>query len=186
MKLLDALRKALLLNELSGNEKAAYRFSDASKESGLSFGVTQLDVSHNPTAVKCLRECGFTDGEIARLMKKQLAAELSQRLAAHAEIIDRYDAAQIKECLDHVLLIARARKFTFANDEAILQAADYNNQFYMSTNGKMARALSTLDRPVTAEDILHVKLGTLWGQKRPDDVYRRYNNIKNLMAPKAA
>lgn len=72
MDLLKAVCKALLANELSNNAAAAYRFSDASERSGLSFGITQLDVSHNPAAVRCLKECGFSEQEIAHLkMKKE-------------------------------------------------------------------------------------------------------------------
>ena len=181
MSIHEAFRQALLLNELSGNVNAAYRFSDASHESGLSFGVCQFDVSHNTVAVKCLREIGFTEDEIAAV-KKKAGGGLSEKLAAHKAIIDRYDAAQIKECLDHVLTIAKSRKITFASDEALLHAADYDNQYYMSNNGKMASALAALGRPVEPLDILNVKLKTAWGQKRPDDVKRRYNNIAKLMS----
>ncbi|MCM0081798.1 hypothetical protein L4X63_09370 [Geomonas sp. Red32] len=183
-----ATKKALLANELSNNLRAAYRFSDAKGgNSGLSFGITQLDVSNNSAAVKCLVECGFTPSEIAQLKSKSgdLTA-LSAKLAAHATVVDKYDQAQIKECVDHVMTVAKSRGFTFANDEAIVHAADYHNQFFMSNGGKMANALVNLGRPVVSTDILNEALATLWGKKEPGDVKRRYSNIAMIFAEQQA
>ena len=182
MDLSTAVRQALLANELSNNAAAAYRFSNAGASSGLSFGATQLDVSHNSAAVKCLQECGFTAAEIIQLKNKSGDwKSLSPRLLAHAAIVDKYDTAQIKGCLDHVLTVAQSRKFSFANDEAIVHAADYHNQFFMATAGKMANALAELGRAVTPQDIYQVIEETPWDKKDPEDVKRRYNNIARLM-----
>lgn len=182
MSLLETFKKAIFANELSSNENAIYRFSNASEASGLSFGISQLDITHNSAAVQCLKECGFSDAELAQLAHKGGGWKaLSGKLAANKAIVDKYDAAQIKECLDHVLTVAKSRRITFANDEAIVHAADYHNQFYMSTTGKMANDLVTLGRPVTPEDILNIKLQTAWGKKEPGDVRRRYNNIARIM-----
>ena len=79
------------------------------------------------------------------------------------------------------MTVARSRRIEFADDAAIVHAADYHNQFYMSGAGKMATALVALGRPVNGNDILTVKLQTKWGQEDPDDVKRRYNNIARLM-----
>ena len=185
MSLIETLRKAIFANELSSNANAIYRFSNASEASGLSFGISQLDVGHNSAAVKCLQECGFTEAEIADVKAKR-GGGLSAKLKANMAIVDKYDDAQISYCLDHVLTVAKSRRITFANDEAIIHAADYHNQFYMSTNGKMANALVALGRPVTAQDILKIKLSTAWGQKEPGDVNRRYNNIVRIMATHSA
>jgi hypothetical protein len=181
MDLYAQLRQALLFNELSGNCAAAYRFSDAGGNSGLSFGVTQLDVKNNTDAVRCLQEIGFSAQEIVQLKAKSGDWHaLSAKLAGHKATVDKYDMAQIKECLDHVTTVAKARRFSFADDLAIIHAADYNNQFYMSTNGTMAVALLNLNRPVTGKDIYDIKLKMPWGKKDPEDVNRRYNNIQKL------
>lgn len=64
MKTLNELfYDVILLNELSGNIRAALRFSDPdgpSGRSGGSFGVCQHDTRHGKYGVTCLRECGFT------------------------------------------------------------------------------------------------------------------------------
>lgn len=183
MLLREALRHALLLNELSGNANAAYRFSQAEGgTSGLSFGLTQLDLNNNQAASQCLKECGFTGGEIMDLKNKTADHHaLSAKLVAHKEVIDRYDGLQLDSCLDHVMNVAKSRRLTFANDEAVIHLADYHNQYYLSTAGKMSIALASLGRPVTAKDILEVKLDTTWGKTHPADVKRRYNNIARLM-----
>src|SRR6266540_589246 len=86
----------ILLNEDSGNPAVALRFSNASSKSGLSFGGTQLDIAHNGQAVACLRECGFSQEEIAGLQAKTVDWHaLSPRLTAHADIIEKYDTAQL-------------------------------------------------------------------------------------------
>lgn len=175
-----ALRLAFIANELGGNAAAAYHFADAGPTSGLSFGITQLDVSHNPSAVKCLRECGFTPVEID-LLKRKAGGGLSAKLAQHTSIVDRYDDAQITDCLNHVMSVSQEQHFSYADDEALIHAADYHNQFYLSTSGPMARYLAGLGRPVTGEDVLALKLTTAWGKKRPDDVHRRYDNIVRIM-----
>lgn len=190
MSLLESTRLALLANELSGNAHAAYRLANASKKSGLSFGATQLDISHNSSAVACLQECGFNPEEIQQMKNKggDLAA-FNLRLAAHSEIIDRYDTAQIKYCLDHVMTVAKTRGIDFANDEAVIHLADYHNQFYLSTVGKMSNALVNLGRPVTSRDILNVILDTAYAKESKDnreDVERRYNNIARLMGGNTA
>ena len=176
MDLLQKVRQALFLNELDGNPRALYRFSDAGGKSGLSFGLCQLDASNNEMAVACLRECGFTETEIAQV-KRKAAADLNAKLAAASAVIDKYDNAQVEECLHHVIDVATVRGFEFADDEAIVHAADYHNQFFMSRDGKMAMHLAGLDKPVTGEDIRDFKLQLAWGKKRPDDVKRRYDNV---------
>jgi hypothetical protein len=59
---------------------------------------------------------------------------------------------------------------------------DYHNQFYVSFNGKMHRwlkAYSSTGQELTPAAILNFKLKFLkWGRKRPDDVKRRYENIR--------
>ena len=178
MNLRKAVEEALFLNELDGNPNAIYRFSDAGGKSGLSFGRCQYDVENNATAVKCLQECGFTASEIAALKNKHAdLAVLNAKLKAAADVVDRYDAIQVSECLNHVMTVARTRGFSYADDLAIVMAADYHNQFYMSTSGKMAMHLAGVGRAVTAEDIHKFKLTLPWGKKRLDDVERRYRNV---------
>ena len=58
----------ILANELDGNERAAYRFSDPdgvkTGKSGWSFGRCQFDTKNNPISRQCLAACGFTPAEI--------------------------------------------------------------------------------------------------------------------------
>lgn len=179
-------RKALLINEVENNLDFLYRFTDPdgikTGKSGYSFGLVQFDVLNNSTAIACLKDCGFSPAEIERVKSQTTdIKDLNTKLKAHAAVVDKYDNAQIVECVTHVTAVSAKRGFVFADEEAFVHAADYHNQFYMNENGKMAGFLASLKRPVTAEDIRDFKLSLPWGQKRPDDVKRRYNNIVKLM-----
>lgn len=183
MKTLNELFRDLILqNELSGNEHAALRFSNASSTSGLSFGVSQLDITHNDSAVNCLHECGFEDAEIEELQAKTCDwRSMSARLASHADIIEKYDEAQLKYCLDKSLNFATSHGVPMADTAAILAAADYVNQYGSEGDGILAY-FEILGHPFTAEDILYFKLNkTKYGREYPDDCHRRYNNIAKVL-----
>jgi len=178
----DLIWKLILQNELGGNEAAALRFSNASSKSGLSFGVSQLDITHNDQAVACLKECGFTNEELTSLKAKTCDwRSMSTRLAGHADIIQKYDEAQLKYCLDKSLNFALSHGVSMDNTSAILAAADYDNQ-YGSEGDQMLTYLESLGKPFTAEDILSFKLNhTLYGRENPGDCKRRYDNIAKVL-----
>ncbi|QOX79811.1 hypothetical protein FY034_13010 [Trichlorobacter lovleyi] len=187
MQLNDLLRQALIKNELGGNMALVYRFSDAdgvrTGKSGYSFGVAQFDIANNHRAIECLKECGFTDADIARLRTQTgPIGDLNDKLAAHKSVVDLYDTAQIDGTINWVRGISKAAGIVYADDEAFIHACDYHNQYDMKAHGKAISYLAKLGRPVTGQDIHKYKLGTIWGKKRPDDVERRYNNIRKLFA----
>lgn len=173
-------RRIILANELANNPALAYRFSDPdgvrTGKSGWSFGVCQFDINNNPSAILCLREAGYTTDEIAGLKTQSVRdmAPLNAKLRSAAAVVDRWDARQLAECVETV--ISLAPKIT---DLVTLHLADYHNQFYMSRGGKMHRFIQGL-RTVQPDDILRFKLSLPWGEKRPDDVERRYNTINRL------
>ncbi|WP_298438008.1 hypothetical protein [Geobacter sp.] len=186
MDVRTALEKAIIANELSGNLAVAYRFSDPdglrTGKSGYSFGRCQFDIFNNGRAIQCLLECGFTPAEIDRLKRQNgPIADLNAKLRAAAAIVDRYDASEIEHTIAWVREVCGARGITFANDEALVHACDYHNQFGMQAGGKAVTCLAALHRPVTAGDIKAYKLATAWGKKRPDDVERRFDNIVRIM-----
>ncbi len=185
MNILDLFRRCIVANELDNNLAFVYRFSDPdgvrSGKSGWSFGICQFDINNNPSAVLCLRECGFTTDETAALKAQTIDVKpLAARLKKQSATVDRWDSVQLHECLLHPLQICSDSGVAFADDEAKLHLADYHNQFYMSRGGKMHGFLCGLGRPVSASDILACKLRMPWGRKRPDDVRRRYNNIVRI------
>lgn len=180
----ELFRELILWNELDGNEHAALRFSNASETSGLSFGVSQLDITHNDSAVACLRECGFHPDEIKSLQAKTCDwRSMSPRLAAHADIVARYDQAQLKHCLDKSLDFALKHGVAMKDTAAILAAADYVNQ-YGSEGEAFLAFMEGLDRPFTAEDILYFKVHeTQYGREHRSDCSRRYDNIAKVLGP---
>lgn len=189
-KQLELLRQILLLNELEGNQRAAYRFSDPdgvkTGKSGWSFGESQFDTQNNPIALECLKQCGFTLEQIDGIVKQTVDIKpFNDVLKQHAEIIDRYDRVQRVDCLRRVKSIAVAKGFTYFDYKALLTAADYDNQFHMSPKmkpGYLCYHLAKLGRPATAKDIVKFKLTTKWGKKRSDDVERRAANIDKVFA----
>lgn len=180
------LRKALFLNELSGNSRYLYEFSDAdgvrTGKSGYSFGLCQFDIMNNARAIRCLQECGFTHIDIARL-QSQLGSisDLNAKLITRKAVIDKWDEVEISRTVRHVDEISAKAGIVYANDEAFIHACDYHNQYDMKPRGKAVTYLAALRRPVTAADILAYKYTTIWGKKRKDDVDRRFNNIAKIM-----
>jgi len=174
-------REVIFTNELGGNAQLIYRFSDPdgvrTGKSGYSFGICQFDTQNNPNALLCLRECGFTTDEI-RQIKQQTGDIRPLNAKLTPDVVDRWDAAQLVECLNTPLRLCQSLGITLTN-EAKLHLGDYHNQFYMSKGGKMHSFLMRLGN-VIAEDIRAFKLTLPWGIKRPDDVHRRFNNIRRI------
>lgn len=171
----------ICLNECSNNPKVFYRFSDAKTgKSGYSFGRSQFDVSHNPSAVKFLKEvCGFTDLDIIRLKRKDKnIGDLNEKLGKFKSQIDDLDRQHLQKSIDHVMSLERLP--LLESDKTFAHLVDYHNQFNLSRNGKMHKWLKSRNE-ITSEDILEFKLNqTLWGKKYPSDVKRRYYNIEKL------
>lgn len=124
MKTLNELfREVILQNEVSGNMNAVLRFSDPdgpSGRSGWSFGICQFDTRHNDAALACLRECGFSESEIAGVVAqnvnvKPLAAKLK------SEIVARYDEAQLSRCLYSAMNTATGKGVMVSDTGAILR-----------------------------------------------------------------
>lgn len=184
-KIATALGRALLANELGGQLAAAYRFSDAGGKSGVSFGRCQWDLNNNPAAAAILKECGFTQLEIAALESKQLVNKtgLNAKLMAAKDIVDKYDQREIGAAVDWVRNCCEDAHVEINSDEAFVHLCDYHNQFYLNPHGKCMQHLIKLARPVSAEDILAYKKTTTWGKSRPDDIWRRWNNIHRIFNP---
>lgn len=183
MNLSKAFRQIILLNELSGDESHALKFSDPDGErsgkSGWSFGISQFDLSNNGMAALCLQECNFSSAEIQAL-KDQTCFDMeaaNKRLEAHAEVIARWDERQLADCINRARDMAALGGWTYQDDTALLSAADYHNQLYLSKGGQFFNWAAKLGRPVSVNDILAFKLAQPWGLKRPKDVCRRYKNI---------
>lgn len=172
---------AIAMNEISGNLSVAYRFSRASGgNSGYSFGRSQFDVSNNPFVSQFLRnKCGFTAEDINTLLRlKKDVTELNNKLREHKKEIDDYDLQHIKNMIKYVGGILS--DLEVESEETFIHLVDYHNQFNLSYNGKMHKYLKTL-KFATCENILNFKLNqTKWGKEHPQDVKRRYNNIKRM------
>lgn len=183
MTMIDVFRDIIIANELGGDESVALRFSDPdgvkSGKSGWSFGVCQFDLANNGMAALCLRDCNFSSTEIDALKNQNCGdmAAANKRLAAHAEVIALWDQKQLAGCLNRVAEMARVGGWTYQDDKALLMAADYHNQFYISKGGQFFTWARGLGHAVTCYDIYKFKLGQAWGLKRPDDVKRRYANL---------
>ena len=192
MDIRKILAAAFLENELSGNLTYAYRFSDPdgvrSGKSGWSFGRCQFDLQNNTMAKQCLAAAGFTPAEIAGLVNQTHGGAAMTALAKRLQsppvmaVIDEYDNRQLDETIAHTRAVLANAGLSCANEEAFVHCCDYHNQFHLSYGGKCVLWLQRLHRLVTAQDLLDYKLTTLWGQKRPDDVARRWNNIHCLCA----
>jgi len=187
MKPLNELfRMVELKNELDNNLYFALRFSDPdgvrSGKSGWSFGQSQFDTQNNSEALKCLQECGFTQFEIDGIVDQTInTGPFAARLAAHADIIAKYDEAQFTHCLNKALNFDIDFGIPVENPGGILASADYVNQYGSQGNGAKTY-YKALGRPVTALDVLNFKLtNTKYGREHPKDCRRRYNNIMGIL-----
>ena len=190
----DVFYKILLANELGGNISQALRFSDAdgvgSGKSGYSFGVSQFDLKNNPKAAQCLKAVGIIPSDIQELINQTISgvklSECEERLNANANIVAEFDKKHMQECLDHVGNLCNTLAGIRLQDmETFYHIADYHNQFYLTPNGKLHEYLKAWPGTITPMTILNFKLGqTVWGNKRPDDVQRRFNNISKICREK--
>lgn len=185
--------RTLVANELGGRLSLVYVFSDAGGQSGLSFGIAQIDVTHSPYALLALRDIGFTTDEITALRNYRqqpfALAVMNDKLAVGRDAVDRWDRKQINDCLTWPLALCTEIGVDFSGEEAFVHVADYHNQFGMSRGGKLYKYLQTAaGLTVTPEMILAFKYTTVYGQKQlaktppaVDDVKRRYDNIVRIM-----
>lgn len=170
----------ILLNELSGNIKAALRFSDPdgkSGRSGGSFGVCQHDTRHGKYGVVCLKECGFSDEEIFHVVNMSgNMRELAKKLKP--EIVEKYDTIQLSDCLNSALNATTSNGVMAVTTGPILALADYSNQ-YGSCGPSFIKYLNEKDTDgLTIEEVQEWKLKyTKYGREHPDDCQRRYSNI---------
>jgi hypothetical protein len=179
-------RRIIIANELGGNLKLVYKFSDPdgvrSGKSGWSFGACQFDIANNPNALIALRECGFTTDQVRGLREQSLKDmnPMNGRLRANSTVVDRWDERQLQECLFHVSALLASCRIIF-DDSGLFACADYHNQINMSRGGKLHSHLLRHRGTVTAATVRDFKLTLPWGKKRPDDVERRHNNIVRIV-----
>lgn len=179
-------RKVIFANELDNNLKFVVRFSDPdgvrTGKSGWSFGICQFDTRNNDQALACLRECGFTIDEIDGIVDQTIDVKpLATKLAAHSDIIARYDEAQLSRCINQALNWDAANRIPMTDTGAILACADYVNQ-YGSQGESFAAFFKALNRPIIASDILDFKLAhTKYGREHPQDCGRRYKNLMKVL-----
>jgi len=179
----DLFRDVILLNELSGDESAALRFSDPdgpSGRSGWSFGICQFDTKHNDQALLCLQDCGFTPEEIDDIRHQRINVRpLAARL--RPSVVARYDAAQLSHCLFKALNATTSNGIVAVDTGAILCLADYVNQ-YGSIGKGFVGYLQKIGRPIVAQDIQDWKLNhTKYGREHRADCKRRFGNVMKVL-----
>lgn len=185
MTLLHIIKEAMLQNELGGNPKLAYCFSDAdgkrTGKSGYSFGLVQFDIENNWDALRCLEQCGFWPKEIKRLFEQNAPIDdLNAKLYTSKAVVDRWDAKHINSSIQWCEKVTKGR---YADMEALVHIIDYHNQFYLASDGPMANFIIQSNLPIGPDDILHFKLNnTYWGKYHQNDVHRRYTNIRKIFA----
>lgn len=192
----EVFYKILVANELGNDLSLILKFSDPdgirTGKSGYSFGVSQFDLKNNSLSIQCLQECGFTQLEIQELVNQPSISDThmihyTSKLEQASEIVERYDHKHMSESLDHVGNLCNTLSGIHLQDmETFYHIADYHNQFHFTKDGKLHTHLKEQKGEITPTTILNFKLNkTEWGQKRPDDVMRRYNNIAAICRGKA-
>ena len=187
MKSLNELfRLVILANELGNNLKLAYTFSDPdgvrTGKSGWSFGVCQFDTRNNSQALKCLAACGFSEDEIRGIVDQTIDVRpFAARLKASADIISRYDEAQLSRCIFMAMDFYAQHSIPVTDTGAILASADYVNQYGSQGEG-FAAYMRDIKRIIVAADILDFKLThTKYGREHPADCRRRYDNLVKIL-----
>lgn len=188
MKTINELFEQIIsLNE--GGPDVALKFSDPdgvrSGKSGWSFGDCQFDTRNNPLALDCLRECGFTQDEIDGVVDQTINVQpLAAKLRAHADVVRRYDMAQLQHCIDRAGQWCEKYGVPIGDSAAFLMFADTINQFG-SLGGGSAAHIEALGHPATAQDILDMKLTWKYATQVPGgktDTIRRYGNVMKVVS----
>lgn len=170
--------QAIALNEVGNNPRAPYRFSYAGGKSGYSFGRSQFDVTGNPAARNFLKGIGFSDKDIERLLSLDPSIDdLTIKLQEHKKEIDDLDLSHIKSSIEYLSTLIP--DIEVQDSETFIHLLDYHNQLFLSYNGQMHKWLKEKGEVITPEMVLKFKLNQKWGQINPQDVKRRYNNIKS-------
>lgn len=179
----EIFREIILANELDNNLDFALRFSDPDGvrygKSGWSFGVCQFDTQNNDQAIACLKECGFTPEEITGIVNQTIDVNpLAAKLKANADIVAKYDAEQLSYCIRKAQRFADNYHIPVADTTTLLALADTVNQ-YGSLGDGSAAYLRKLQRPITAKDVLDMKLTWKYSQtpRGRADTKRRYDNL---------
>jgi len=188
-EMIDLLREAIILNEVGSNLDLALSFSDPdgirSGKSGWSFGACQFDTQNNDQAIACLQDCGFTGAEISGIVAQTIDIKpLNRRLQNHAGVIIEYDNRQLAHCLRGAIRFASDHSLPVGETAAMIALADTINQ-YGSLGDATARKLANLARPITAQDILEIKLTWKYarrGERQRKDTIRRHDNIIQVVS----
>lgn len=188
----ELFREIIIRNELGADLDEALCFSDPdgvrSGKSGWSFGACQFDTRNNDYAIACLRDCGFTDHEIKGIVNQTVdVAPLNKRLQANAGTIIEYDNRQLALCLRAAEKFVARYEIPLADTAALLSLADTVNQYGSLGAGSAARLLAVA-KPITAGDILAMKLEWKYAKSGPRqyaDTVRRHDNIMAVMAEAA-
>lgn len=182
MNLLSAIRTLITMNEHIGSAPQPLKFADPdgvhSGKSGWSFGLCQFDLSNNGMAALCLQECNFSTAEINAL-KNQTCFDMdaaNKRLEAHADVVRRWDERQLSDCLTRARDMADLGGWTYFDNKALIYAADYHNQMFLGKGGPFF-VWAKGKRVISDYDIYKFRINQPWGEKRPDDVKRRYANL---------
>jgi hypothetical protein len=186
MSLIHLFREIIRRNELGNCSSLEFSDPDGIRtgKSGWSFGACQFDTKNNPLALRCLIECGFTDAEIDGIVHQTCdVGPLEQKLQSNAHIIETWDCNQLQNCIDRATTFSYQYKIPVVDSAALLSLADTVNQYGSLGNGS-ASFCRKLSRPVTADDVLDMKLTWKYSQTEhgKKDTIRRYNNIIAVMA----
>ncbi|KAB0668929.1 hypothetical protein F6V30_13915 [Oryzomonas sagensis] len=180
----ESLREIIKRDEIGNADPLAFDDPDGvrSGKSGWSFGAVQWDTRNNTTALACLRDCGFTQDEIHGIVDQTIDVRpLAAKLKAHADVVERYDEAQLQYCLDGAGRFLENYGLPCDGNGGLLALADYINQYGMPGLGS-ASYYRSQGQPITAEMVLDFKLKiTKYGKDHPADCLRRYNNLIDVL-----
>ena len=155
--------KILMANELGNDPSLILKFSDPdgvrTGKSGYSFGVSQFDLKNNPSAVRCLKDCGFSQNEIEDLVNQPSISDTrleyyNSKLASSSDKVEQFDLDHMQQSLDHVGKLCNALAGIHLQDmETFYHIADYHNQSYLTPDGKLHSYLKSYTGTITPETI---------------------------------
>jgi hypothetical protein len=182
----DKFRMLITRNEIGDDNPLEFSDPDGvrSGKSGWSFGGVQWDTKNNHTAIELLIKCGFTPDEIKGIVNQTIDVNpLNGKLKSNAELIEEYDEKQLQYCLNGAGQFAEKYGIAILDQGCLLALADTINQ-YGSLGSVSAGYLKRLDRPVTAKDVLAMKL--TWKYSATEhgkaDTERRYHNLEKVLS----
>lgn len=181
--------KQMLSNHLAKEQMSPYSFSNFPNFRspffrGVTFGLSQFDLSSNWQGISCLKKCKFKPGEVVELFNPESTEidRLNKKLACQSDVVDEFDEKNIRLSILRLSGILNRLNIELEDDVVFLALLDYHFKFFISSHGLLTEWMSTSRQPISLEDFsIFLKKETDWGTADPNEIDVVLSRIKQIL-----